>query len=169
MSELYTGDEPDQDLAAADAPHGFAFGGDADRPLLNALPADEFPPASEEAINGLLWLGYLTDSFTLFGHQFTIKTLTRGDRLAVAQVTKEWEETLGMGDAYQTATVAASLAMVDGEPVMSLGPSPVRATEIRKAFERVQAWYEPVVEAVFARTVMLNNRQIAAFTALQSK
>jgi len=116
--------EQDQDYAAAsEAPHGFEFGGSVASPVLNPVEADEFPPAAKDAIDGLLWLGYLSEDFELFGHRFTIKTLTRGDRLAASLLTKEWEETLGLADAYQTATVAASLMAVDGQPIAELSPS----------------------------------------------
>ena len=163
--------EQDQDYAAAEgaAPHGFQFAQDQTGPLLNAAEADVFPDSAWVPVQGLLWLGYLTESFELFGHRFVIRTLTRGDRLAVSQLTKEWEETLGLADAYQAATVAASLAFVDDQPIAEIDKAADRLASIQRTFARVQDWYEPVVEAVFNRTVLLSNRQTAAFIALQSK
>jgi hypothetical protein len=163
-------DFEDQDYRAAEAPHGFEFGGTADEPVLNAVQtAESFPSDSMEAINGLVWLGYLADTFGLFGHSFTLRTLTRGDRLTVTLLTKEWEETLGMADAYQTAVVAAALVEVDGQPLTSVIPRANRQEQIRANFGMVQDWYEPVVEALFERVAQLNLRQQAAFTALQAK
>lgn len=163
-------DYEDQDYRAAEAPHGFEFGGTPDAPVLNAVEtADTFPSDSMEAINGLIWLGYLSDSFALFGHHFVVRTLTRGDRLAVTLLTKEWEDTLGMADAYQTAVVAAALVEVDGHPLTEIVPRPDRTEQIRANFGLVRTWYEPVVEAVFERVARLNVRQEAAFTALQAK
>ena len=161
--------EQDQDYSAASAPHGFQFGGAPGGAVLNAVEADEFPAASDEAISGLLWLGYLSEDFELFGHRFVIRTLTRGDRLAASLLTKEWEETLGLADAYQTATVAASLMAVDGQPIAELSPSANRQATIRATFTRVQEWYEPVIESLFERVTLLNGKQLSAFTALRSK
>jgi len=168
---MTTSPEADQDYAAAEeAPRGFQFGVDpAGGPVLNAVEAETFPDQSMEAVHGLLWLGYLSEEVHLFGHSFTIKTLTRGDRLVVSLITKDWEETLGMADAYQTAVVAASLLSYDGYPIADLNKNANRQQQIRSQFDVVREWYEPVVEALFEKVSLLSNRQTAAFLALQSK
>jgi hypothetical protein len=171
MSETAEDREPDQDYAAAEAPHGFAFGrGEDGAPALSPVQqSDEFPAASQEAVDGLLWLGYLTDEFPLFGHRYAIRTLTRGDRLAIALVTNEWAGTLGEADAYQTATVAAALLAVDDEPIADLDMAADPAERVRRSFARVKKWYDPVVEELFQRVAVLNQKQLAAFARLQSK
>jgi len=159
--------EPDQNFAMANQPHGFQF--DVDAQVLNAVEADEFPPEVKQDVDGLMWLGYLTDSFDLYGHSFVIRTLTRGERLAITQITKEYEETLGMADAYQTAIVAASLMSIDGKPLVDLhkGSNPLH--RIKENFELVQKWYDPVIESLYERISQLMVRQQIAFTELRSK
>jgi hypothetical protein len=44
---------------------------------------EDFPPEIREDVEGLLWLGYLEDSFDFCGHQFVIRTL-RGDEELLA-------------------------------------------------------------------------------------
>src|SRR6478609_10951624 len=141
--------EPDQDLGAAEAPHGFIV--NEERDSFEPVEAPAFPPVSADPVEGLLYLGYLTDSFVLFGHRFTLKTLTRGERLAVSQVSQEWDETLGAAVAYQAAFVAASVMEVDGLPMTQLGRESDPLARVRAAFERVKGWYDPVVEELFAR------------------
>jgi len=167
---MTTAPEADQDYGAAEGPPGFQFGRDGEGiPVLNAVEADQFPDRAQDAVSGLLWLGYLTAEAHLFGHSFTLKTLTRGDRLSVSLITKEWEETLGMSDAYQAATVAASLLAYDGRPVADLDKRADRQQQIRTTFDVVRGWYDPVLEALYEQVVLLNNRQNAAFVALQGK
>jgi len=162
--------EPDQDLAAAEAPHAFQFGEAGGEPTLSPIEAtSDFPDQAMDPVQGLLWLGYLTEEVWLFGHTFTIKTLTRGEKLAVALATKEWEDTLGLADAYQTVTVAAALMEVDHVPIASLDRGADRTAVVGQVFERVRGWYDPVVEALFERVIALEKRQVAAFMALQGK
>jgi hypothetical protein len=160
--------EPDQDFGAAEAPQGFVLNQGGTDWAPSDPPGPEFPAISAEPVEGLLYLGYLTEDVRIFGHHFLVKTLTRGERLAAALVAKEWEETLGAADAYQTAVVAASLAMVDGESVSGLGPGdPVE--RVRRQFTTVRQWYEPVVEALYEASAILAQRQTAAFLELQGK
>lgn len=160
--------EPDQDFSlAGQQPRGFAF--DTDAQTLNVVEAEAFPEDIQRDVDGLMWLGYLSDSFELFGHQFTIRTLTRGERLAITQLTKEYEETLGMADAYSTAIVAASLMVIDGRPLADLQPGKSAISRIRENFDLVQKWYDPVIEALYERVGQLTVRQQVAFVELQSK
>lgn len=164
--------EPDADFSAAgDLPLGFerieTEDGDV---LVNAQKADEFDPRHANDVEGLLFLGYLTDEFELFGHTFIIRTLRRGERLACALVVKEWEETLGIGDALETAYVSASLMSVDGRALTApLGPSENPIVRIRSNFGQVSKWYDYVVESIYQRYSALLVRQHAAFTELEGK
>lgn len=159
--------EPDVDFSLAEAPHGFEFSPDGGR--LNVMEADSFPANIHEDVDGLLWLGYLTDDFTLWGHKFVIKTITRGERLIVAQLTKEFEDTLGMADAYEAAQVAAALIAIDDTPLADIVPGTDQGVRIRANFERIKGWYDPVLATLFERVVALNLRQQQAFLAFQSK
>lgn len=168
MSNLDTEFDPDVDLSIADeAPRGMQFTEEAGDNLVNAIPADQF--IDQEGIEGLLWLGYLTDTFDLYGHTFVVRTLTRGERMACTLVAKEWEDTLGMAAAYETATVAAALQFIDGEPFQPQLQSTDPQYRIKQNFLRVQNWYEPVVQALGRKIQLLHIRQIEAFNELESK
>jgi hypothetical protein len=165
--------EQDQDFGSAnDAPQGYLVGRDeADQPFLNAEKADEFDPKILDDVEGLMYLGYLTSDVDIFGHQFTIKTLTRGERLACALLVKDYDESFGIGDALETVYVAACILMLDGRPLSaSLSPEERDPTQrIRTNFNRVQKWYDPVIEAVYAEYGRLLVRQAQAFGELDLK
>src|SRR5882672_2867157 len=81
--------EPDVDFAALE---GVAEQVGA----YNQQGNEQFSEQISQDVEGLLYLGYLTTDVQVYGHHFTLKTLTRGERLAVAQVTKEYQDTLSL-------------------------------------------------------------------------
>lgn len=137
--------------------------------------ADSFKPEIAEAVSGLMWLGYLTDSFSLWGHEFTIKTLRSGEELCVTQLINQFKETLGLDRAFTIAYVAASLVTVDGETFVSqLGEGHIhRLAQIRQAFDKISntetGWYYPLVEAIYQRYSVLSFKQASAFAAVELK
>lgn len=160
--------EGDVDFSVTEVP----FGRDKQGGVLNIAPADTFGPGVSADVEGLLFLGYLTDHFELWGHSFTIRTLRRGERLAIAQIVQDWENTLGYADAFQTAYVAACMMEVDNRPLaMPLEPGEEKRplTWIRRNFEIVNRWFDPVIEQVYEKYSNLLNRQTLAFIELQGK
>lgn len=144
--------------------------GDDGRLLVNAEKSDEFDPRVANDVEGLLFLGRLTHDFSLYGHSFTIRTLTRGERLAAAQFVREYEDTLGLADALQTAYLALAVVLVDGRPLsIALEDEQRPDTRLRRNFDIVQKWYDPVIEAVYAEYSNLLVRQRLAFQELEGK
>lgn len=140
--------------------------------LVNAVEADEFDPRHANDIEGLLYLGYLTHKCTIFGHEFVLKTLTRGERLATTLVAKEFENSLGIADALQTAYIAACLLTVDGRPLtIPISPDEAKSPldRIRKNFDIVSRWFDPLLEALYAEYGNLLLRQLAAFAEFEGK
>lgn len=139
--------------------------------LANPVEADEFDPRHANDIEGLLFLGRLTHRCEVFGHTFILKTLTRGERLATTLVTHEYEDSLGVADALQTALLAAAIVSVDGRPVsVPLSPDENEPLpRIRKNFTIVQKWYDPILEALYAEYGNLLLRQAGAFAELSGK
>jgi len=140
--------------------------------VLNAIPAEEFPEKVSDDVEGLLFLGHLTDQFNAYGHEFAIKTLKRGEKLVVAKLVAEYESTIGLGDAISAATVAACLTVVDGRPLAL--PLPGTATEnfeqvIRQQFAIVLKWYDPVVDLIYDKYMALFRRQQDAFLEFSGK
>lgn len=164
---LNTDFEADANLLGA----GIELSNDDDgRILANAVEAEDFDPRVYNDIEGLLYLGKLTSNVTIYGHAFVLKTLTRGERLAVTLVTKEYEDTLGEADALQTALVAASIITVDGRPLyLPLSPEDdgKALDRVRIHFEHICKWYDPLLEALYAEIGLLLLRQANAFAKFQ--
>lgn len=129
-------------------------------------PEGPFPPESADDINGLLFLGHLEQQVSFAGHYFVIRTLKAGEEIEVALVTNEYKETAGFPKAWAIATVAAALESVDYAPLAQrLGPD--LALPIRQKFNTVREYYWPVIEHLYDEYVLLLERQIKAFKALQ--
>lgn len=133
---------------------------------------DAFPEDMYQDLNGLMWVGYLSTKFDYLGHTFRIKTLTLGEELAVAQVVKDYAETMGFEKAAAAALVASCIETVDGRPLMGkLGPS--ASGSIQQRFDYVtdsdEGWYWPTIEAVYRKYIELQMRQAAVYDRLQSK
>jgi hypothetical protein len=113
-----------------------------------------FPTEYREPFRGLLYLGELQDSFTYAGHTFTLRTLREGQLLRAAQLTSQYEQTLGYQIAYRCALVAGALVSVDGEEIYV----PVSRTEdeAAKRFEVVLDWYPVVIDYVYRKYLELD-------------
>lgn len=161
--------EPDPDILAAGE---FELGtSDEGRLFANAVEADEFSDDIHNDVEGLLLLGYLTTNATIFGHTFVLKTLTRGERLAVTQFVREYEDSLGIGQALETASLALAIINVDGRPLsIPLGDadrSP--ATTLVRNYSKISQWYDPVLDSLYMEYQELQQRMTAAFIGLQGK
>lgn len=141
------------------------------QPFANVVQADEFDPSIANDVEGLLMLGYLTKNVAIFGHTFTLKTLTRGERLAVLTFCKEFEETLGIGEALETATLALAIVSADNRPLsVPLGPTDTDPQDaLVRNWSIVSKWYDPVLNGLYLEYRDLQNRMLAAFQELQSK
>lgn len=139
--------------------------------LVNMPPAEEFDQHVSNDTEGLMFLGRLTSSFILYNHIFVLQTLTRGEKLAVIQYVREYEDTIGLTDALQTGFVALAVQSVDNRPLsVPLSPdqdSPL--VRIENNFQVVSKWYDQVVEAVYAEYSKLLLRQAQAFQSLEGK
>lgn len=138
--------------------------------VVNLEKADEFDERIGQDVEGLLWLGRLTSDVEIFGHSFTLRTLTRGERLACALFVHDYEDTLGLADALQTAYLSLAIELVDGRP-LSIPLEQRESTEARlsRNFAIVQRWYDPVLEALFAEYNLLIVREAEAFRELEGK
>ena len=130
---------------------------------------DRFPDAVSDDVDGLLWLGYLEDSFDYCGHDFVIRTLKMDDQLLCSLVTKEFANTLGEGKAWIAAQVALALVSVDGDEDFC-----PRATHDKKDYARarfnyvVSKWYEPTILRIYESYMELLTRQSAALDEMEN-
>lgn len=139
------------------------------------LPEEFFDPdlAATDNISddlrSLINLGKLTDHFSLWGHSFDIRTLRIGEELEVGLVTDRYKTTNEAGRAYATATVAAALSKINGQPVVvPLGPD--ADDLIAQKFDYVtRRLHWPIIRKIYERYIQLVERQEAALTELEKK
>lgn len=102
----------DQDkLAPHEIIENFAFGEEDELPT----SLEDFPPAIREDVEGLIYLGYLEDTFEFCGHQFCIHTLRGEEELLASLVCKEFQETMGEPRAWIWALISMCVDAVDGD------------------------------------------------------
>lgn len=134
-------------------------------------PFAGFDPQVRQDVVGLEHLGYLEDEFSFCGHHFVIKTLHGDEDLASARAAQPYRGTLKEPESWIWAQVAVCLKAVDGDHNFCppIGPD---IDEFAKARYRYVTgkWFYPLVEYIyFQRLVPLQERQVAAFQALQGK
>ena len=137
--------------------------------LVNAEKAEEFDDRVSTDLEGLLFLGKLTHDCELFGHTFTLRTLTRGERLAVSLFVQDYENSIGLADALQTAYLALAIELVDGRPISIALEAESPATRLRRNFKTIQKWYDPVIEALYVQYSVLVMKAQQAFLELERK
>lgn len=117
----------------------------------------EFDPRWRHPFVGLLYVGALTESFSLFGHEFVIATPTQTERMQIGIVIKDFVDTVAGELAYSTAMVAAFLVSIDGEKL----PEPVVNNPKETALHDRFLWVSnnmrrPVVSELYSRCLQLD-------------
>jgi hypothetical protein len=144
------------------------------------LPEGPFTPAADESVpgqgqelafeepdprwrtdfHGLLYLGALRARFTWLGHVIRIRTLRSNEELIVAQLGKDWAETMGGARAHAVAMVALAVESIDGQPM----PSPLGEQDAgsigwaEERFRYASRWYSYTIDAIFERYLELEAR-----------
>lgn len=117
----------------------------------------EFDPKYKETFTGLLYVGSLTDSFELYGHQFVITTPTQTERLQIGQVVRPYQDTMVAEIAFSTALVAAFLVSIDGKEL----PQPITTDPKETALQQRFQWVtdhikRPVIAKLFDKALELD-------------
>lgn len=113
-------------------------------------PLPEFDPRYREPFKGLLFLGRLEKSFTLWGHEFVVKTLTTEEMAEIALYVAKYEGTRAANAVYQSAVVAVAVVTVDGQRLpqplggndLGIGPKVDYVTKNWMPAVREQIWAE---------------------------
>lgn len=130
---------------------------------------DRFPDAVSDDVDGLLWLGYLEDTFDYCGHDFVIRTLKMDEQLLCSLVTKEYAGTLGEGRAWISAQVAMALVSVDGDENFCPPASHDKRDYARARFQYVTSkWHEPTIARIYESYAGLLERQAAALREMEN-
>lgn len=123
----------------------------------NEAAPPEFDPRYKQPFLGLLYVGHLEASFTLWGHKFKIATPSRRERMQMGLAVRDYQGTAAFEIAWQAAFVAGYLLEVDGEPL----PEPVLNKAKDTAFQERFDWVldnvrEPVMDEIYTKCLELD-------------
>jgi hypothetical protein len=120
-------------------------------------PYEDVLEVVKRDVTNLIHLGKLEDSFELYDHQFTIRTLNMAEELEVEQLLIQEFSSNFNEKGWKTAIIAAALSSQDGRPLVS-PLSPGEAT-LPRAYQKVKRWYRPVIDALYEHYSALEERQ----------
>ncbi len=140
-----------------------------EEPVEIELPNEVQEEPLGAGVLGLLYVGKLTKSFDYQGHDFVIKTLTMGEELQAALITRDFEDTVEYPRALATAIVGACIETVDGKPIVTeLGPSEDDYLQRKYTFVK-NKWYWPTINFVYDRYIELLQEQKEALDEFSKK
>lgn len=122
---------------------------------------ETFDPRFERDVEGILYLGRLQRTFTLYGHSFTIQTLLPNETLNVGVVISRYQGSISESLAFVIATVAASVVAVDGHPIPvdpPLGPEDGLAVLRRRFQYLIDHWFHWVCDGIYEEYRRLEGR-----------
>lgn len=130
-----------------------------DAPAFTAAPA-AFDERCWEPFTGLIYIGAMTKTFSLFGHTIHIRTLKSDELLAVAMLTAKYAGTLGEAKAYNRAVVCQAVVSVDGAALpMPLGEGPDVGSWAAQRFDWVGAsWFHTVIDPIYVAYLELTEQ-----------
>lgn len=113
-------------------------------------PIQLFTPAVQKAVEGVAFLGRLTETVKLAGHSFGLQTLRPELKYAIGQVIQPYRNTLIADKIWRNAHIAAALTHVDGKANFCdpIGPSIEDFIQGRLNYisDKDDGWYEPTLE-----------------------
>lgn len=130
---------------------------------------DRFPEEVVDDVDGLLWLGYLEDSFDFCGHNFVIRTLKLEDEMVAGLAAKDYEDSISQAKAWVAAQVGMALVAIDGDESFCPQAGPDKKNFARARFQYVtRNWYEPTINYIYARYVELLERQMMVLSEMEN-
>lgn len=122
-------------------------------------PFSLFPPEIRRAVEGLAYLGQLTDSVAFCGHTFVLRTLKPYHEMAIAQALQPYRNTIYEVDVFQHLHVGLALTEVDGNPNFcpQAGPDNVAFANARLRYltDDTTGWYRPTLDFLWQRYALL--------------
>lgn len=112
-------------------------------------PVFEFPPEFRNRFDGLLFVGKLTDTVYVAGHEIVIRTLTNDEIMEVGLVTEKWSGTESAVTAYVTGIAGACMVSLDKRAL----PLPIHTddTEVLVRFNYARGLSPFVTDKVYDR------------------
>jgi len=136
---------------------------------MESFENDNFPDEVAEDVDGLLWLGFLEDSFEFCGHDFVIRTLRLEEEMVAGLAAKDFKETISQAKAWVAAQVGMALVSVDGDENFCPQAGPNKKDFARARFQYVSRnWYEPTINYIYVKYVELLDRQEAVLREMEN-
>jgi hypothetical protein len=127
-----------------------------------------FPPESQEAVDGLIYLGELSKEFEFCGHTFGLRTLRAQEEMAAAKAIESFRGTLREPQAFVSAQVGLALTSVDGAEDFCPQAGPNQTAFATARFNYIsQNWYWPTIEFLYTCYAELLQKQIEAIRITQ--
>jgi hypothetical protein len=143
----------------------------ADEPEEAIDPLTLFPPNIQKAVEGLMYLGQLTETVRFCGHSFGLRTLKPQHKYAIGQVVQPYRNTLVEVDIWQNTHVATALTHVDGKHDFCPAIGPDMEDFVRGRLNYVsdadRGWYDPTLEFLWTRYAVLEATATTAIAELQ--
>lgn len=126
-----------------------------------------FSPEVQNAVEGLTYLGQLSETLEFCGHTFGIRTLLPQDKFAISVVMQPYRNTIMEVDVYQAAHVGASLTAIDGDEDFCppIGPGLESAIRGRLTW-LAKNLYPPTVEYLWVNLQLLEVKASQAVAEL---
>lgn len=131
-------------------------------------PFEDLAPDVHAAVDGLIYLGELTEEVTFCGHTFGLRTLRADEEIAAAKVVEPFKDTVKAADAWAAANVALALTHVDGDESFCPAAGPSKSSYALARFQYITSnWYQPTIDFLFGAYARLLDKQIEAIRAVQ--
>ncbi len=135
-------------------------------------PVKLFSPAIQKAVEGLTYIGQLSEDVKFCGHTFGLKTLRPQHRFAISLVLQPYRDTIYEVEVYRTLHVGMALTHVDNDQNFCppIGPDIEDLARARLAYisDAETGWHTPTVEYLYARYALLELTAAKAIGELEN-
>jgi hypothetical protein len=126
-----------------------------------------FSDKTQRAVEGLTYLGQLSDTIKFCGHTFEIRTLLPQHKFAISLALQPYRNTIHEVDVYEALHVGMSVTAVDGDSnyCPPIGPDLEGLCKARLSYVG-ENWYPPTVSFLWNRYVLLETTAAKAIQEL---
>lgn len=129
---------------------------------------DGFDPRIQTAVDGLIYLGEVSQDFEFCGHTFGMRTLRPNEEIAASAVVHQFKGTLKEPEAWMAAQVGLALTHIDNDEAFCPQAGPDMTSFAKARFNYVTSnWYWPTIDFLFQGYGKLLDRQVKAIRAVQ--
>lgn len=118
----------------------------------------------QQAFEGLSYIGHLEAKVEIPYHTFTVRTLTVGEKIKIAELIKDLEGSLGYARAYRSAVAAAGTVLVDGQPLL-VGSRKVDSISQKYQY-MIDNWHDFVIDILYEKINELEGKVIKVLEEL---